>query len=316
MANPLYCRSFISIQDLSPEAIDLILERARTMEHDVRCRRSIVRVPDRIMIRAFYEASTHTTISFGVAMLRLGGQVIGLDGGIKSSSVAKGETFEDAIETLSCMGDILAVRDKTVESARVASTVSRVPVVNSGNGVGEHPTQALLDLYTIRERLPNADYLVVTMVGDLKHGRTVHSLTQLLGLMYGKRVMLNLVSPQALKMPTEIKRRARAMRMSLKEHDALTNHLVRETDVLYVTRVQKERFTDIREYEALVDSYVVTMPLIHRCKKSLVIMHPFPRVYEIDRAIDKTPFAAYFTQIENGVYVRMAILDLILRPSA
>lgn len=318
--NPLYGQSFVTIQGLALDGVERIMHHAREMQTDVENRQRILRLPGSVMVRAFYEPSTRTATSFSVAMQRLGGHVTPIDGGMQYSSAIKGETFEDTMRTFSEMADVVVLRHPEVGAAARAVAVSRVPVINAGDGIGEHPTQALLDLYTIRRRLsaaPNPrEDLVVTMLGDLKNGRTVHSLVRLLGLMYGKKLFLNLVSPDSLRMPEDVRRDAKRMGGHYNESTTLTNKFLRATDVLYVTRVQKERFETAEEYEAVQGSYIINRATLENSRGSLVLMHPFPRVNELSTDLDHDPRAAYFDQIHNGVYVRMALLDLILRPSA
>lgn len=316
--NPLYRKSFISITELTPELVERIMGRAHDMETDVNNREAILRVPGRLMVRAFFEPSTRTAVSFGAAMARLGGQVISLDGGIQYSSAIKGETFEDTVRTLvETTADVIVLRHPDAGSAARAVAASQgIPIINAGDGVGEHPTQALLDLYTIRKRLPPKDKFVVTMLGDLKHGRTVHSLVRLLGLMYGRSIHFNFVSPPSLRMPEDVCRESRRLSGQYMEEDALKDEYVRGSDVLYVTRVQKERFATPDEYETVRGAYAISRATLEGSRSSLVLMHPFPRVDELSTDLDNDPRSAYFEQIRNGVFVRMALLDLILRPSA
>jgi len=239
-------------------------------------------------------------------MERLGGSVIPINE-VKYSSVSKGESLPDTVRTLECYADVIVLRHPETGSAAQAAQYARKPVINAGDGIGEHPTQALLDAFTIREELTNIDGLTVTMLGDLKYGRTVHSLARLLSLY---NVRLNYVSPEILHMPEEIidelpRTLEQAQYTSLEP-------ILEETDVLYVTRVQKERFADEAEYESVRGSYVITPDVMKAAKERMIVMHPLPRVGEISMDFDSDPRAAYFRQMEYGLYVRMALLAMVL----
>ena len=246
------------------------------------------------IINLFYEPSTRTSSSFYAAMTRLGGSVIPINE-VNYSSVTKGETLEDTIRTLECYADALVLRHYEEDATQRAVSVASVPIINAGNGAGEHPTQALLDLYTISKERGQIDGLNITLMGDLKHGRTVHSLVKLLR-MYD--VQLNFVSPQELSLPSSYLKSEDSQYMDL-------SPIIEKTDILYVTRVQRERLADTMVIDF---SYAITREDMARAKENLVLMHPLPRVGEIPAELDSDPRAAYFRQMKYGLYVRMGIL--------
>lgn len=260
----------------------------------------------KVMALCFYEVSTRTSCSFAAAMQRLGGRVIYMDE--TSSSVKKGETLEDSIAVMSGYADVVVLRHPEVGAMARAADVCRKPVFNAGDGTGEHPTQALLDVFTIREEIGTVNGLTITMVGDLKHGRTVHSLARLLTLY---NVTINYVSPTALAMPEETFKFVASKGIKQNVFATLEDVLP-ETDVLYMTRIQKERFKSQQEYEATCGLYVVTPKLMTRAKTRMIVMHPLPRNFEIDRAFDNDKRAAYFRQAEYGMFVRMSLLAMVL----
>ena len=239
-------------------------------------------------------------------MERLGGSVIPISE-VKYSSVSKGESLPDTIRTLECYADVIVLRHPETGSAAIAAKAAKKPVINAGDGVGEHPTQALLDAFTIREELGRLENLNVTMLGDLKYGRTVHSLARLLSTF--KNIKLNYVSPEILKMPKEVMDEVGKIPQA--EFNSLDKVLA-ETDVLYVTRVQKERFEDAADYDKVKDAYVIDPAVMKSAKKDMIVMHPLPRVGEISPDFDDDPRAAYFRQMEYGLYVRMALLAMVL----
>jgi aspartate carbamoyltransferase len=241
------------------------------------------------------------------AMLRLGGQVIPINN-VQYSSVTKGESLPDTVRTLESYSDIIVIRHPEVGSAATAAHYASKPVINAGDGVGEHPTQALLDLFTVQEALGNIEGLKIAMVGDLKFGRTVHSLTKLL-VNYGVEFVF--VSPEILRMPKDVVDVVNGSGHKYTETEDV-HDCIADADVLYVTRVQKERFTDLAEYEAVKDHYVVDPALMGKAKQRMIVMHPLPRVNEISYAIDSDPRAAYFDQMRNGMYIRMALLAAVL----
>jgi len=258
----------------------------------------------KILANLFYEPSTRTSSSFYSAMVRLGGHVIPINE-VDYSSVAKGETLEDTIRTMACYADVIVLRHGEVGAAARAALVSQVPIINGGDGVGEHPTQALLDLYTIRQELGTTDGLHVVMMGDLLHGRTVKSLAKLLRL-YDVRI--SWVSPDQLRIPEEFVRHGET------ETDDLFE-VIMEADVVYVTRVQKERMiTSYDAREQLTMNYSVTATHMAVAKPDMVLMHPLPRVGEIPTSLDSDPRAAYFRQMSYGLFMRMAVLAKVLGP--
>jgi aspartate carbamoyltransferase len=239
-------------------------------------------------------------------MERLGGSVIPINE-VRYSSVAKGESLPDTVRTLECYADVIVLRHPETGSAALAAQYAKKPIINAGDGIGEHPTQALLDAFTIQEEMGVIDGLTVTMLGDLKYGRTVHSLARLLSLY---NVRLNYISPEILKMPGEIIEEL-PRTMAQKEFSILEEALPM-TDVLYVTRVQKERFASEEEYESVKGSYVISPEVMKKAKQNMIVMHPLPRVGEISMDFDDDPRAAYFRQMEYGLYVRMALLAMVL----
>jgi aspartate carbamoyltransferase len=241
-------------------------------------------------------------------MQRLGGQVIPINEA-KTSSVAKGESIADTAVTLGCYADVMVIRNPEVGSAAEAAAHAGIPVLNAGDGVGEHPTQALLDTFTMRQELGRLDGLTVTLLGDLKNGRTVHSLARLLTRF--DDVKLNYVAPESLRMPQDVVDEVAAAGVDQSLHEQLDDVLA-ETDVLYVTRIQKERFADPADYEKVKGVFVITPETLAHAKEHMIVMHPLPRVNEITVEVDDDPRAAYFRQMEYGMYVRMALLALVL----
>ena len=248
------------------------------------------------LINLFYEPSTRTSTSFHAAMIKLGGNVIPIND-VNYSSVSKGENLEDTIRTMGSYADVIVLRHPEKGAVDRAAKVSNVPIINGGDGVGEHPTQALLDLFTIQKTFDRIDGLTVTLMGDLKHGRTVHSLVKLLRLY---EVKINFVSPEELSMPGEYVQPDDTVTASLDD-------VLATTDVLYVTRVQRERMP----HGASVEAYRLDADDMAGAKEQMIVMHPFPRVDELDPAIDADPRAAYFKQMRNGLWVRMAIIDKV-----
>jgi aspartate carbamoyltransferase len=261
----------------------------------------------KILANLFYEPSTRTSSSFTAAMERLGGSVIPINE-VRYSSVSKGESLPDTVRTLETYSDVIVIRHPETGSAAIAARYCRKPIINAGDGIGEHPTQALLDLFTIREELGRVDGLTVTMLGDLKYGRTVHSLARLLALY---NVRLNFVAPESLSMPVTLIEELQQRGVSQSQSPNL-DLVLPDTDVLYVTRVQKERFENPEAYEAVKGAYVITPETLSRAKEQMIVMHPLPRVGEISMEVDDDPRAAYFRQMEYGLYVRMAVLAMVL----
>ncbi|MBM3306401.1 MAG: aspartate carbamoyltransferase [Candidatus Aminicenantes bacterium] len=304
---PWYGKDIISIKQFSRSDLEYIFAVAHEMRVMVERVGTFDLLKGKILANLFYEPSTRTSSSFLAAMERLGGNVISISE-VRYSSVAKGESLPDTVRTLECYADVIVIRHPELGSAAIAAQAARKPVINAGDGVGEHPTQALLDAFTIHEELGNLENLTVTMVGDLKYGRTVHSLSRLLSLYNAK---LHYVSPEALRMPPEIIAELEAKGVSQTEHRTLDKALW-ETDVLYVTRVQRERFPSEDVYESVKGAYVINAEVMKGAKPRTIVMHPLPRVNEISVDFDDDPRAAYFRQMEYGLYVRMALLAMVL----
>ena len=264
----------------------------------------------RIMATLFYEPSTRTRFSFEAAMHRLGGDVVSTENAAEFSSVAKGETLEDTVRILNGYADVLVVRHHEVGSAKRAASVSRIPVINAGDGAGQHPTQALLDLYTIHKEIGSIDGLRIAMVGDLAQGRTVRSLAYLLSKYQDVRIYF--VAPPLLKMKEDILGHLRERGVWYTEETDL-DKVLPEVNVVYQTRIQKERFGDrIADYEQCRGVYLITPESLRVMKADAIVMHPLPRLDEIAKEVDSDPRAAYFRQAQNGVCVRMALLTMVL----
>jgi aspartate carbamoyltransferase catalytic subunit len=265
---------------------------------------------NRVMATLFYEPSTRTRFSFEAAMHRLGGRVITTENAAEFSSVSKGETLEDTIRIINGYADVVVIRHYEVGAARRAAAVSRVPVINAGDGVGQHPTQALLDLYTIRKETGSIDGLKIAMVGDLAQGRTARSLAYLLAKFKGIRAFF--VAPPLLRMKEDILHHLREHGVEFVEETNLEKVLP-EVDVVYQTRIQKERFGDrVADYEQCRGLYVINQASLNLMKRNAILMHPLPRIDEIAMEVDSDPRAAYFRQAQNGLYVRMALLSMVL----
>jgi len=304
---PWYGKDIISVKQFSREDLEYIFAVAHEMHDMVDHVGTFDLLKGKILANLFYEPSTRTSSSFTAAMERLGGSVIPINE-VKYSSVSKGESLPDTVRTLECYADVIVLRHPEVGSAAIAARAARKPVINAGDGIGEHPTQALLDAFTIKEELGHLDGLTVTLLGDLKHGRTVHSLARLLSLY---KVKLNYVAPDILRMPAELIDELKAKGLEQAGYTALDQPLP-QTDVLYVTRVQKERFTDEAVYESVKGAYIIDPKVMKTAKERMIVMHPLPRVGEISPEFDDDPRAAYFRQMEYGLYVRMALLAMVL----
>ncbi|OGK16060.1 aspartate carbamoyltransferase [Candidatus Roizmanbacteria bacterium RIFCSPHIGHO2_01_FULL_39_12c] len=308
--NPFFGRDILSSEQYSKENLEILVSVSREMKSIVENVGSTDILKGKVMTALFYEPSSRTFASFIAAMQRLGGSFIPLQG-MTYSSVTKGENLEDTVRTFACYSDVIVQRHPEVGSAKRSAAASTVPIINAGDGVGEHPTQALLDYFTIIERFRKIDGLSITMVGDLLNGRTIHSLIKLVSLY--KSVKINLVSPDILKLPSEILKKIKKRRVKVNEMDRLDG-IVAKSDVVYVTRVQKERFTDLNLYEKLKHYYIITPQLLKKAKKTTIVMHPLPRVGEIESAVDDDPRAVYIKdQMRNGMYTRMALLSLVLQ---
>lgn len=307
LRSSFYGRDIVSVKQFSREDLDYIFRVSNEMRGIVRRVGATDLLKGYILANLFYEPSTRTSSSFIAAMERLGGAVIPIHG-VQYSSVSKGESLPDTIRTLECYADVIVLRHPEVGASAMAARYASKPVISAGDGVGEHPTQALLDIFTIFSELGTVDGMHVAMVGDLKNGRTVHSLARLLSLF---DVKLTFVSPDILRLPDELKQELVAAGHIVQETGAVED-VIDSADVIYVTRVQKERFADLREYEDVKDSYVITPELMTRARTRMALMHPLPRVGEIHYDVDDDPRAAYFRQMENGMYVRMALLAAVL----
>ena len=299
----------IEAQQFDRDTLLRLFELAARMEPMAR-RGGCAKYPNSIMATLFYEPSTRTRFSFETAMHRLGGRVISTENAAEFSSVSKGETLEDTIRIVNGYADVIVLRHYEVGSAGRAAAVSRVPVINAGDGAGQHPTQALLDLYTIQREIGRLDGLRIAMVGDLAQGRTVRSLAYLLGKFDDVRMWF--VAPPLLRMKEDILEHLRERGVNYEEEESLEKVLP-EVDVVYQTRIQKERFGDrLADYEQCRGLYVLNQSSLDRMSPDAIIMHPLPRVGEIASEVDRDPRAAYFRQAQNGLFVRMALLTLVL----
>lgn len=300
-------RHVIESQQFSRPLLEELFERADEMKSQPH--HFSGRLNGQVMAALFYEPSTRTRLSFEAAMLRLGGRTIGTDNAREFSSAAKGETLEDTIRIVSGYADLIVLRHNEEGAARRAASVSSVPVINAGDGKGQHPTQALLDLYTIRDELGHVDGIRIAMVGDLANGRTVRSLTYLLSKFRDIRVCF--VAPPQVAMRQDIKDHLDEHRVPWVETRDL-NAVLPQVDVVYQTRIQKERFTDEADYLAVKGIYRIDSQTMAQLRKDAIVMHPLPRVDEIAPEFDSDPRAAYFRQARNGLFIRMALLDKVL----
>ena len=307
MATTLKGKDIINTKTLSKDEINLIMETAARYETIMDEGGRLLNMAGKVLCTFFYEPSTRTRLSFETAMMRLGGQVVSVAAATTSSSAKKGETVFDTGKMVQAYSDVAVIRHPVVGSAQELADGSDVPVINGGDGAGQHPTQSLLDLYTILKEKGKVEGLTVALAGDLRNGRTVHSLSQLLAR-YG--VKFYFVSPKALSMPNEITDELRSEGVDITETENILD-AVPHCDVLYMTRIQGERFEDPAEYERYRDAYVVTMETVNAAKEGMIVMHPLPRVNEIAVEVDAYQGAAYFRQAANGVPVRMALLTLV-----
>jgi len=298
-------RDIISIRDFTREEIDHILDVAEVMEPIAKTGSDMLR--GKIMASLFFEPSTRTRLSFSVAMHKLGGDVVGF-AGPEASSVMKGENLADTVRTVQNYADVLVIRHPKEGAARLAAEFADIPVINAGSGAEEHPTQALLDLYTIRREIGRIDGLNIALAGDLRYGRTVHSLAY--ALSNYRDITLYLVSPEALRMRREVLEEIQG-KVKVVEGRSI-EEFIPELDVLYMTRIQKERFPDPAEYAKVRGSYRLEAQHLKKAKQGLIVMHPLPRVDEVAPDVDTTPHARYFKQVWSGVVIRMALLALVL----
>ena len=300
------CQRDISFpsETLTGSEIDRLLDHAAQIDKKKYDNNALY---DKILAVLFFEPSTRTRMSFESAMARLGGTSLSV-GSVDACSMAKGETLADTIRVVSGYADAIVIRHPKEGAARLAAEFATVPVINAGDGAGQHPSQTLLDLYTIRQSMP-IDGIDIALVGDLRYGRTAHSLASALSL-YNAR--LHTISPKGLELPATLVADLREQGMEIIEHDEIGD-VIDTVDVLYVTRIQKERFPDSASYFNVASSYRITPELLANAKKHLIVLHPLPRVDEIDPRVDASPHARYFEQSKNGVPVRMAMLMQVLQ---
>jgi aspartate carbamoyltransferase catalytic subunit len=296
-------RNLISITDFSTEEYIKVLDLAEEFEknpiQDI--------AKGKVIATLFFEPSTRTRLSFESAANRMGAKVIGFSDAANSST-SKGESLADTIKTVSRYADLIVMRHPLEGSARLASEVAGVPVINAGDGANQHPTQCLLDLYSIRKTQNTLDNLHLALVGDLKYGRTVHSLTE---AMCHFNTTFHLISPESLKLPSSVKMHIEDEKLAYYQYEEIQKG-IDKADILYMTRVQRERFLDIQDYEKVKNAYILDKSMLANCKENLKILHPLPRVNEINTNVDSLPQAYYFEQAQNGVYVRQALIAAIL----
>jgi aspartate carbamoyltransferase catalytic subunit len=297
-------RDITSVEDLTREEINYILNISKTMEPLAAKGSDMLK--GKILANIFFEPSTRTRLSFEAAMLKLGGNTIGF-ADAENTSVKKGENLADTVRTVENYADIIAIRHPLEGAAKLAAEFAKIPVINAGSGSEEHPTQALIDLYTMQKEKGKIDGLKIALIGDLRYGRTVHSLAYALSLY---NIELTLVSPEVLRMRREVLRTIQN-KIPVTETENLEK-TIPQADVMYVTRIQKERFPDQAEYAKVKGTYRIDLKTLANAKKDLIILHPLPRVDEIAPEVDATPQARYFQQVLNGVVVRMALLALLL----
>ncbi|TEW52043.1 aspartate carbamoyltransferase [Psychromonas algicola] len=303
MNNPLYQKNIISIPDLSRSDLELILQTAQSLKKTPQPEL----LKNKVVASCFFEASTRTRLSFETAVQRLGGSVIGFDSGGNTSLAQKGETLADSVKVISSYADAFFMRHPQEGAARLASEFTSIPVINGGDGSNQHPTQTLLDLFTIYETQSRLDNLNIAFVGDLKYGRTVHSLAQALSLF---NCNFYFISPEALAMPDYITEELNERGINFSLHNSI-EEVVDDLDILYMTRVQKERF-DETEYQHMKSAFLLNAGMLSNAKVNLKVLHPLPRIDEIDIDVDDTPYAYYFQQAQNGVFARQALLALLL----
>jgi aspartate carbamoyltransferase catalytic subunit len=302
MASPLYQQDILSIKDLSLDDIQIILKTAAHLKQQPQTQL----LNNKIVAHCFFEPSTRTRLSFESATLRLGGKVIGFSND-EGLSVQKGETLIDTIRVISAYADLIVIRHPKEGAARLAAETADRPVINAGDGANQHPTQALVDLFTIQECQDRLEGLNIALVGDLKYGRTIHSFAEACLLL---DVRLYLVSPEGLTLPEPICDTLKKHGVRFSFHQSL-DEVIPKIDILYLTRIQQERFSEA-EYQLVKNHYILTTEHLKKAKSHLKILHPLPRLNEIDMHVDKTPFAHYFTQAANGIYIRQALLTLLL----
>ena len=303
MNNPLYQKNIISIADLSRSDLELILQTAHSLKQTPQPEL----LKNKVIASCFFEASTRTRLSFETAVQRLGGSVIGFDSGGNTSLAQKGETLADSVKIIASYADAFFMRHPQEGAARLASEFTSIPVINGGDGSNQHPTQTLLDLFTIYETQATLDNLNIAFVGDLKYGRTVHSLAQALSLF---NCNFYFISPEALAMPDYILEELKERNVNFSLHSSIED-VVDDLDILYMTRVQKERF-DETEYQHMKSAFLLNADMLNNVRDNLKVLHPLPRIDEINIDVDETPYAYYFQQAQNGVFARQALLALLL----
>lgn len=303
MNNPLFKKNIISISDLSRHELELILDVAKSLKETPQP----TLLQNKVIASCFFEASTRTRLSFETAVHRLGGSVIGFDSATNTSLSQKGETLADSVKIIASYADAFFMRHPQEGAARLASEFTDIPVINGGDGANQHPTQTLLDLFTIFETQSTLENLNIAFVGDLKYGRTVHSLAQALSLF---NCNLYFISPDALAMPDYILEELDERNINFSVHRSI-EEVVDSLDILYMTRVQKERF-DETEYQHMKSAFVLKKSMLANVRSNLRILHPLPRIDEIEVEVDQTQYAYYFQQAQNGVYARQALLALLL----
>lgn len=300
-------RDVVSIDDLTIEEIEGIMDYASRMVPIAKGEKKSRALEGKILSALFFEPSTRTRLSFESAMLRLGGRVLGFaEPG--ATSAKKGETLADTVRMAEAYSDVIVLRHPKEGAARLAARFSSRPVINAGDGAGQHPTQTLLDLFTIKSEKGKIRGINVNLVGDLKYGRTVHSLAHALA-MFGAE--LTFTAPKELQMPEHVVKKVKSLGVKPRIESSLEDS-ISDADVIYVTRIQRERFPDIAEYEKVAGAYRIDRNVLEKAKKDMILMHPLPRVNEIAPEVDSMPHARYFVQAFNGVPVRMALLSLVL----
>ncbi|UDG80095.1 aspartate carbamoyltransferase [Candidatus Steffania adelgidicola] len=305
MVNPLYQRHIISINDLNREELEMVLITAASLK----TLPQPTLLQHKVIASCFFEASTRTRLSFETAMHRLGASVVGFSEANNTSLGKKGESLADTISVISTYVDAIVIRHPQEGAARLATEFSvRVPILNAGDGANQHPTQTLLDLFTIQETQGRLNHLSIAMVGDLKYGRTVHSLTQALAKFNGNRFYF--IAPQVLTMPSHILHMLEEKAITYSIHTNI-EEVISELDILYITRVQKERL-DPSEYANMKAKFVLHVSDLQQARANLKVLHPLPRVDEITIEVDHTPYAYYFQQAGNGIYARQALLAVVL----
>jgi aspartate carbamoyltransferase catalytic subunit len=302
MENGLYGSDILSIKDLSLQQIEQVLAVAAKLKS----KHELHLLNNKVIAHCFFEPSTRTRLSFESATLRLGGNVIGFSSD-ESLSIQKGETLHDTIRVISDYADLIIIRHPKEGAARLAADVSPHPVINAGDGANQHPTQALVDLFTMQECQHKLNGLAIALVGDLKYGRTIHSFAE---ICMSFDIRLFLISPDILALPESICDVLKKKGVRFSFHQSM-EEVIPKVDILYMTRIQQERFSEA-EYQFIKNQYILTPAVLAKARPNLKILHPLPRVNEIDMEVDKTPYAHYFEQAANGVYVRQALLTLLL----